>query len=222
MKLGTPCSDLRFARARMGAKHSPPWFFQRNPDSHAFRILRKNWISYFFSNNFRMSLRSQIFKMFTNFCCEYCNLKLSDARNPNMSSESPCGMIFAWEHQFPEFRLPWRCNFRFWLWDFFPGLKDLDTKFVPNFSFLLPLGGRLWHERNRINETGQKSMILVEIVTRHPGAWLFTFWPECGECFAPFGILCAFDVVWGLKVCGRAFGMGNSLFLNSEIPSVEL
>ena len=34
-RLGTPCSDLRFAWARMGAKHSPPWFFQRNGAKHS-------------------------------------------------------------------------------------------------------------------------------------------------------------------------------------------
>ena len=53
------------------------------------------------------------------FCFEYRDPKLSDARNLNLSSESPCGMTFAWKHQFPEFRPPWRCNFRFSLWDLF-------------------------------------------------------------------------------------------------------
>ena len=64
--------------------------------------------------------------------------------------------------------------------------KDTELKIWQNFAFLLGEGGRLWHERNRINEKYQTPMISVEIESRHPGARLFTFWLECGECFAPF------------------------------------
>ena len=106
-----------------------------------------------FFRKFRNVAENPNFQNFINFWFEYCNQTLSNARNPNLSSESPCGMTFAWKHQFPEFRLPWRCNFRSSLPDFFPDLKDLDTRIVPNLSFLLRLPAIKRHEKNLTTET---------------------------------------------------------------------
>ena len=80
----------------------------RKDFSKEFRIF---WISKFseiigfsiFAAHFGNSLRNQIFPNLTNFWFEYCNPKLCNARNPNLSSESPCGMTFAWKCQFQNF-----------------------------------------------------------------------------------------------------------------------
>ena len=79
----------------------------------------------------------------------------------------------------------WRFNFQFSLWDFSAVWKDLKLelrlKTATSISF--------WGSgccANPLDETDQKSVKQHQIWSRDLVFLLFTFCPECGECFAPF------------------------------------
>ena len=80
----------------------------------------------------------------------------------------------------------WRCNFRIRLPGFSAARKDSGLKIWRWSSLKISLCGILLHEQNPIDERYQKSMIQDDFVTRDFGSWLFAFWLDRGERFAPF------------------------------------
>ena len=80
--------------------------------------------------------------------------------------------------------LPWHLNFQLWLQDCSAVCRDLKLKLRLNTPTSIGFrGSGYW--ANPLGERDQRSVKQHQIFTRDLVTLLFTFWPKCGECFAP-------------------------------------
>ena len=91
---------------------------------------------------------------------------------------------------FPFFRLCLEANFRLWLQDCVAARKDLELKIRLLSAVSIGFRGLEAQLQLRLKSV-RRRMFQVEIFSRDSGSHDFAFWPECGECFAPFSEKCS-------------------------------
>ena len=76
-------------------------------------------------------------------------------------------------------------NFQFWLHHCSDDLRDLRLSFCRNLAPSIGFRGleaQFWESSKKYQWSGKS----IDFVSRHLAGRLSMFWPDCGECFAPF------------------------------------